>query len=68
MGNTSNKSLIGMGFAGDKLVEGNLIPFCYCSNNPFVWILSSNISPQPSNKYGIWFDDSLWNDSAVWYD
>jgi len=67
MNNTSNKSLIGMGLAGDNLVDNNFIPSGYGGGSPFVWILSSE-NVQPSGIIGIWYDNSTWVDTNIWYD
>ncbi len=60
--------MLDLGLAGYNLNTGLLSPSAYHHDNPFVWILSTTTSPQPSNKIGKWYDASLWNDTNVWYD
>lgn len=33
-----------------------------------VWILSTNVLPQPNGTIGVWDDSALWVDTNVWYD
>ena len=33
-----------------------------------VWVLSSNVLPQPGNKVGTWVDAETWVDLNVFYD
>lgn len=33
-----------------------------------VWILSTTVTPQPSDRIGIWTEDGIWEDANVWYD
>lgn len=33
-----------------------------------VWILSSDVTPQPLGTVGIWDDTETWQDLNVWYD
>lgn len=66
--NNSKHTLLGLGLAGESLLSGGLVPFSYVSGTPFVWILSSDVTPQPSTVRGLWFDSSEWDDTKKWYD
>jgi hypothetical protein len=67
MSNLVSKSLVDLDLAGYGIVSGLLSPTSSGNSNPFVWILSS-ILTQPEGTYGIWYDNSLWDDNAKWYD
>lgn len=52
--------LTGYGLVGELLHAS--------SGQTIVWILSSSVTPQPSNTRGIWLDNGVFVDANVWYD
>lgn len=55
--------LIGYGLASHILTGTTAT-----SSTSNVWILNSNVTPQPATVFGQWDDSDAWDDSAVWYD
>ena len=63
-GKISEKSLVGYGLVGWGLIQPS-----QTSGSPisYVWILSSNVTPQPYYVRSIWTTDGVWECGNVWY-
>lgn len=69
MNKLTGDKFVSLGLAHARMTNGNLSPtISQKHTSPFVWILSSNISPQPANKIGLWYDNAVWTDTNIWYD
>lgn len=60
-------SLVGIGFSQNLLAENGLASPKIDFAGSIVWILSSDVLPQPSSSIGVWIDSETWVDTNVYY-
>jgi len=65
----TSSSLIGLGFSKNLLCNNGLASpnIDFFGTTFSVWVLSSDVLPQPANVFGIWVDAESWSDSNVYY-